>query len=253
MLLLPGMKKFGIILFAFLAVTTASCFAPHDSDHPVYAALATVRMPDPSAAYFHFDLDNGQTLYPGNRSRIATYDPVGCDGKRAVISFNLLPTPVSGYDLNAVLYQIDPVLTGNIGLVETYEEAAAYGDDPLEVINVWVSGGWLNLLCNLPQQITATPTCQLALVDNRFTSVPFDLPADYRYLEVRYVLDSPASDMERQYASFCLGNYEPTTEGIKGICLRYRAETNHIVYLQIDFPDTIDSQDRVAPALGLFP
>lgn len=230
------MKKLGTLFF--WAVAAVSCFDHHDDDYPLYATLATLEVPDTPAGAFHFVLDNGETLYPGDLSRINAYDPTGCDGQRAVLYFNLLAFPAPGYDYNTTLYRIEPVPTGTIATAATNDEAAACGNDPLELVNAWMSGGWLNLLCNLPLPDAAGRPHRLTVVENRTAPPPAEMPAGYRCFEIRYVHEGAVCATEGQYFSYALGPYDPARTGAKGWWLRYRSAANRIEYFPVDFPDT---------------
>ena len=81
------MKKLGLFLIPALAALLSAC-NDDDGDYPRYTPLiTTVRTIDASGSDYYFQRDNGQTLYPSDKSRVAAYRAT--DRQRAVIWFNL--------------------------------------------------------------------------------------------------------------------------------------------------------------------
>ena len=67
------MKKFGLFLIAAIAVTAFTSCNDDDGGEPLRTLITTVRTLD--GGDYYFQRDNGETLYPGNKSRIPGYKP----------------------------------------------------------------------------------------------------------------------------------------------------------------------------------
>ena len=68
------MKKFGLFLIAAIAVTAFTSCNDDDGGEPLRTLITTVRTLD--GGDYYFQRDNGETLYPGNKSRVPGYKPI---------------------------------------------------------------------------------------------------------------------------------------------------------------------------------
>ncbi len=76
-----------------------------DGDYPRLSAFASVKPLENND--FYVVLDDGKTVYPGDKSRIGSYKAE--EDQRVVIYFNLLNNKVEGYDYNMALYYIQDI------------------------------------------------------------------------------------------------------------------------------------------------
>lgn len=81
------MKKFGLFLIAAIAVTAFTSCNDDDGGEPLRTLITTVRTLD--GGDYYFQRDNGETLYPGNKSRVPGYKPDPDKTQRVIIWFTL--------------------------------------------------------------------------------------------------------------------------------------------------------------------
>lgn len=125
------MKKIGLFLIAAMAVFAfTSCNDDTDGDYPRYTPLITTvhtigGEEGEASADYYFQRDNGEKLYPSDKSRVPNYK--GKERQRAIIWFNLLKERVPDYDYNIALYAVDEIFTGKAQVVNTAEELEELG------------------------------------------------------------------------------------------------------------------------------
>lgn len=208
-----------------------------ESDYPSYVSFVTVHVPEESPSDYYFRFDNQQTAWPGNKSRVM-YNSNEKDGHRAIIYFDYLAQAVPGYDCNIDLYSVMDILSKEVEVAETTDDILELGDDRIGVSEACIRGGWLDLYYYYPTDGHATTRHRLSLVDNRTANPPADMPSEYLYLEFRQNADGDTSgfSMVRNYVSYRLGDYDPTTTGHKGICLRVAepGPEGKVTYLYIE-------------------
>lgn len=216
------MKKLHLFLPAALliAVLAVACDDDHTSDYPTEAAMITLRTIDESApekAPYYILFDNGQKGYP-SETYVTGYKPD--DGQRAIVSYRPVERKPEGYDLGMRIYNIDEVLTKEVVRL-TEENIDEVGDDRIDILNAWVSGGYCNILFRFVTN--GSERHLLNLIENT-TSAP-DAPQDgYTDLEFRQnAFGDTSGYLYRGYVSFRLGDYDPAATGGKGVRIRYTA------------------------------
>lgn len=80
------MKRFGLFLLVTMAAAIFTSCNDSDGDYPRLSAFATVKTLENND--FYFMLDDGKTIYPGDKSRLGAYKAE--EDTRAIIAFNLL-------------------------------------------------------------------------------------------------------------------------------------------------------------------
>ena len=77
----------------------------------------------------NFQRDNGDKLYPSDKTRVPGYRPAD-DGtkQRAIIWFSLLNETVPGYRYNIALYAVEEIYTGTSEVVEDAARLEELGD-----------------------------------------------------------------------------------------------------------------------------
>ncbi len=140
------MKKSVFRLLAAGALCLACSCDDNDGDYAAYTDFVTVRTTAAEADYY-FLLDDGKTLYPGDRDRIGVYEAV--DGPRAQLFFSLLPETEPGYDYSAAIYEIRDIYTGHTRLL-TVGELALLPDDATSLHSAWLRKNYLTLQIAYP-------------------------------------------------------------------------------------------------------
>lgn len=80
------MKRFGLFLLVTMAAAIFTSCNDSDGDYPRLSAFASVKPLENND--FYVVLDDGKTVYPGDKSRIGSYKAE--EDQRVVIYFNLL-------------------------------------------------------------------------------------------------------------------------------------------------------------------
>ncbi len=140
------MKKSVFRLLAAGALCLACSCDDNDGDYAAYTDFVTVRTTAAEADYY-FLLDDGKTLYPGDRERIGVYEAV--DGQRAQLFFSLLAETEPGYDYSAAIYEIRDIYTGQTRLL-TVGELALLPDDATSLHSAWLRKNYLTLQIAYP-------------------------------------------------------------------------------------------------------
>lgn len=227
------MKKMLLFLPAaiLIAALTVACDDDNCSDYPTEAAMITLRTIDASApekAPYYIQFDNGLKGYP-SETYVTGYIPD--DGKRAIVSYRPIERKPEGYDLGMRIYNIDEVLTKE-AIRLTEENAEEVGDDRIDILNAWVSGGYCNILfCFVTN---GSQRHLLNLVENT-TSAPEAPKEGYIDLEFRQNAYGDTSGYGyRGYVSFRLGDYDPAVTGAKGVRIHYTGLNGKEVTLKLD-------------------
>lgn len=97
-------EKFGLFLIAAIAVTAFTSCNDDDGGEPLRTLITTVRTLD--GGDYYFQRDNGETLYPGNKSRVPGYKPDPDKTQRVIIWFTL-QNGIADYDYNIDLYFVE--------------------------------------------------------------------------------------------------------------------------------------------------
>ncbi len=122
------MKKLSLLLLSIFSLIGLSSCNDSDSDYPGYAYFVTVKAASESAYYFMMDDD--KTIYPGNVSRIPNYKPV--DNQRAILLFNLLNEPMTGFNYNAEIFDVQPIYSRDAEVMPQ-EDIDQLANDGIEV------------------------------------------------------------------------------------------------------------------------
>ena len=123
------MKKFGLFLLAGIVMTLGFVSCNDDEgDYPTNYPLITTVCPLDGGDYC-FQRDNGDKLYPSDKTRVPGYRPAD-DGtkQRAIIWFSLLNETVPGYRYNIALYAVEEIYTGTSEVVEDAARLEELGD-----------------------------------------------------------------------------------------------------------------------------
>lgn len=236
------MKKFGLFLIAATAALAfTSCNDDTDGDYPRYTPLiTTVRtIGDEAGADYYFQRDNGEKLYPGDKTRVPNYR--GKERQRAIIWFNLLKESAPGYDYNIALYAVDEIFTGKAQVVETAGELEALGTaktgfkDSGRLFNL--SKEWLTFYALYAVRDNSKHTFTLA-VDKSGTTEFKESAEGYLDVVVRHDSGGDTGGYDSGfYVSFDLTEIAAELEGMKGINLLLPTRENGDKELKLDFND----------------
>ena len=226
------MKRFGLFLLVTMAAAIFTSCNDSDGDYPRLSAFATVKPLENND--FFVVLDDGKTVYPGDKSRIGSYKAE--EGQRVIIYFNLLNNKVEGCDYNMALYYIQDIYLGGTKVVTTQEELDALEDDKTSFKDARLNNNYLNVwigfnACDLTKHT-------FLLVRNDVTEIaPEYTEEGYLNLELRRDAhgDEGGYNYDR-YVSFKLDSFKEDLEGKKGIILRVNTRMNGVKYIKIELP-----------------
>jgi hypothetical protein len=106
----------------------------------VWYSIATVNPLDDTKS-FSLTLDDGTTLWPV--SPTPGYSPK--ENQRALVMYTLLSDKFQGYDHAIKVYSLQNVLTKAIAEDLGDENNNHYGNDPVEMLDMWIGDGYLNV------------------------------------------------------------------------------------------------------------
>ena len=230
------MKKFGFILLAAITAALASSCNDNKGDYPGYSLITSVRTLDDGDYYFV--RDNGQTLYPGDKSRMPHFTPDD-EQKRAIVWFNLLDEPVSGYDYNIALYGVDYIYAGTSQVVNTQEELDRLANNPTSFMVDYLSYSnftdeWLTLYVGYP--VTDNSKHSFTLIVNNVEE-PEQSEEGYLDVELRHNADGDIHGYTYwYYISLDVTPLAELLKDKKGISLRILTQQNGTKYLKFDLP-----------------
>lgn len=217
------MKK--TLLSLLFLVAFCSC-QDNDGDYAEYMDFVTVET-DATAAGYHFRMDDGRSLYPGDRTRIGAYDAV--QGQRALLYFNLLDERVEGFDYNAAIYAIRDIYTGAVRMVSD-EELAELPDAPTSLLEYRLRNDYLTLRIAYPVVDNSKHNFLLVRCESTVPVSP-----DYLDVELRHdaSTDQPGEN-DSFYISFPVTALREQMQGKKGLMLRVQTQANGIKRIPID-------------------
>ncbi len=238
------MKKIGLFLIAATAVLAfTSCNDDTDGDYPRYTPLITTvhtlggEEGEGSADYW-FERDNGEKLYPGDKTRVPNYK--GKERQRAIIWFNLLREQMPDYDYNIALYAVDEIFTGKAKVVGTAAELEELGtaktgfNNSGELFNL--SKNWLTFYALYAVRDNSKHTFTLA-VDKSGTTEFKESAEGYLNVVVRHDAGGDAGGYDSGfYVSFDLTDIAAELEGMKGINLLLPTRDNGDKEIKLDLP-----------------
>lgn len=230
------MKKIGFILLSALLAALAPSCNNDKGDYPGYTLITSIHSLDNGDYYFQ--RDNGQTLYPGDKTRVPGFQPDG-EHKRAIVWFNLLEEPATGYDYNIALYGIDYIYSGTSQVVDTQEQLDGLGNNPTSFMTDYLAYGnltkeWLTLYVGYP--VTNNSKHSFTLIVNN-VEAPDQTNEGYLDVELRH---NAGGDLYGYtywyYISLDMTPLAAQLEGKKGITLKILTQQNGTKYLKFDLP-----------------
>lgn len=140
------MKKFKFLMLAIGLIGVFFLFNSCDDDDyyslgDVWASLATIN-PEGTANAYSLTLDDGAMLWPA-ASDIPWYKPE--NNQRAIVFYTILSDQFQGYDYAILVRDIQHILTKNPAVNVGDENDEKYGTDPIEILDMWMGDGYLNV------------------------------------------------------------------------------------------------------------
>lgn len=207
---MKALKRYWMFAFILLAGLLQSC-----SDDDGYSigdiGVDWVTVHVESDGLYTFTGDAWGTMFPAANA-IWGYCPV--DGERALLYFNPLYDNYGGYDVGIKPERIYPILTKSVETL-TEDQEEEYGNDPAYITDLWIGGGYLNLI--FLQKAPESVKHRVSLV--RKDDAPVISDDGYIHLEYRYNTYGDTLDYAlKGVVSYNLGSL-PLDEA-KGIKLR---------------------------------
>lgn len=216
------MKKSKLVLLAAVAALPLlqSCNDDAQSIAYIWASVQPLTNSD-----YYFKLDNGQTAYPGDKSRIGNYEAT--EGQRAILYYQKQDRIAEGYHYNFKLFAIDNILTKAPKTIDSQEELEAVGDDQIDILSLRISGGYLDIHFKIG--VTSESKHELNLIVNHAIPATTTDADGYTMVEFRHKAHGATSAYySEDLVSFRLGDLDPAVTGSKGLCIRVRTITHGI-------------------------
>ena len=235
------MKKFGLFLIAAIAVTAfTSC--NDDGGEPLRTLITTVRTLD--GGDYYFQRDNGETLYPGNKSRVPGYKPDPDKTQRVIIWFSL-QNGIADYDYNIDLYFVENIYTGTSEIVTDAARLEELGSAKtgFQSNTFNLTKEWLTFYALYPVSDNSKHTFTVIVNEVKDEGEKGDGGAeqseaaetDYLQLELRH---NPGGDTQGYtdgyYVSFDLTPLAERLEGKKGVVLHIETNKNGPQEIKLD-------------------
>ena len=235
------MKKFGLFLIAAMAVIAfTSCNDDSDGDYPRYSLITTVCTSD--GGDYYFLRDNGEKLYPGDKTRLPGYKPDPEKTQRTIVWFNLLTDAPAGYDYNIALYGVDNIFTGTSKIVDTQEQLDELGSEQTgyreDTFNL--TKEWLTFYALYPVSDNSKHNFTVIVNNVEDDSEPEsaqEAGSDYLKLELRHSAGGDTQGYTHGfYLSFDLTPLAEQLEGKKGVILHIETRENGPRNVKLDLP-----------------
>ena len=233
------MKKFGLFLIAAtLVMAFVSC--NDDDSKPLRTLITTVRTLD--GGDYYFQRDNGETLYPGNKSRVPGYKPDPDKTQRVIIWFTL-QNGIADYDYNIDLYAVENIYTGTSEVVTDAARLEELGSAKtgFQSNTFNLTKEWLTFYALYPVSDNSKHTFTVIVNEVKDGDEGAEqaeaADADYLQLELRH---NPGGDTQGYtdgyYVSFDLTPLAELLEGKKGVVLHIETYENGSQEIELDLP-----------------
>ncbi|MDE6507615.1 MAG: NigD-like protein [Alistipes sp.] len=208
------MKKIGLLLLAAVAATGFVSCNTTKVDQPSNMSFVTVHTS--WLGDYYFETDTEKRVYPGDKSRVQGYEPK--EGQRALITFNVLDTPMPGYDYNVAVYGIGNIPSSVARVVTDEAELETLKDDAAEFRGGRLLGHWATMIVRY--EASDLSKHKFSLIVNQ--AEPSQTNEGYLDVELRHDNggDTPGM-LYDTYVSFDMQEIEELLAGQKGITLRF--------------------------------
>ena len=206
--------------------------------------ITTVRTLD--GGDYYFQRDNGETLYPGNKSRVPGYKPDPDKTQRVIIWFTL-QNGIADYDYNIDLYFVENIYTGTSEVVTDAARLEELGSAKtgFQGNTFNLTKEWLTFYALYPVSDNSKHTFTVIVNEVKDEGEEGDGGAeqseaaetDYLQLELRH---NPGGDTQGYtdgyYVSFDLTPLAERLEGKKGVVLHIETNENGPQEINLDLP-----------------
>ena len=205
------MKTLKLFLFVFSSIFILSSCLKDD-----YYSLDSFRI-SPLTIYpqgensYYFTMDNGKTLWPA-ASSYHSFQPKRV--QRALVNYTVLSDAAQGYDHMIKVNRIDTFLTKPIAENLGLENEEVYGKDPVEILDLWVGDGFLNVYYNT--QWGGKTAHFINLVEDPEGSSAYELEFHHN------AYDDPKITSGRSLVAFDLSSLPETGESIIELKIKVR-------------------------------
>ncbi len=229
------MKKLKYLLWVLITVLSIpilySCLDNNDDREGKELQLSTIRIIDNDSYYFEFD--DGSTLYPSDGQVSRRYEAK--EGQRVIVNYDLLEEKKEGYTYYGYIHLIQNILTKDI-ISMTEETEDSIGDDRINVVEVLIAGGYVNISFQYLGTHTEQKKHMLNLVINETLE---DTESNYLPLEFRHNAYNDYPDrLGWGYVCFKMENIEELLEDKKGLKIRINTIYDGVKYESIDLKKT---------------
>lgn len=227
------MKRF--VLFLLASVALASC-NDTDGDFPAVLSFATVHTAGETRSDYYFVKDDGITLYPGDKSRVAGYAPA--QGTRVVVYYNFLKNPATGYDRNIALYAVNDVRIGDTAIISSQEELDKLGDAKTDYDPYYcqMTDKFFNFRIGYDADDPSKHT--FTLIRNEVSEpASAETEPGYLHLELRHDDDGDHPGYAwREWIAFPVDTFREALEGMKGVVIRIETAGYGTQYIRLEAP-----------------
>lgn len=103
--------------------------------------VATIESEGSGSHYFR--LDDGSTLWPVNTDYYTGHNLQ--DGQRILLNYTILSDSQAGFTHYVKVNGVDPILVKKVAEDMGAKNDSIYGVDPVEIKEIWLGGGYLNI------------------------------------------------------------------------------------------------------------
>lgn len=206
------MKKFALLLLAAAGLAACNTTTVDQPGNLSFVTVHTSWMGD-----YYFETDTEKLVYPGDKSRVEGY--VAKEGQRALITFNVLDTPMPGYDYNVAVYGIGNIPSSVARVVTDEAELETLKDETVEFRGGRLLGHWVTMIVRYAAADLSKH--KFSLIVNQVE--PSETNEGYLDVELRHDSgDDVPGMLYDTYVSFDMLELEDLLAGQKGITLRFK-------------------------------
>lgn len=203
-----------------------------DAESNLLFAIGTIKVIEKQDYYI--DLDEGSKLYPTDTTSIQDYQII--PGQRVFVYFTPLSEVISGYEYNAKIMRIENILTKDIYLMPS-EKSDSIGNDPVNIVETWISKGYLNIKYQFYCSNNPNKKHMLNLVANN-EILSENITSNNLLLEFRHNAYNDSQLVPQTgIASFKLDNISNWLNNKKYINILVKSLYDGIIYIPVNISD----------------
>ncbi|MCC8199640.1 MAG: NigD-like protein [Tannerellaceae bacterium] len=160
---------------------------------------------------YYLVMDDGTTLWPA-ASNYTSFQPKKI--QRALVNYTVLSDAMQGYDHFIKVNRIDTFLTKSIAENLGSENDNTYGKDPVDIVDLWVGDGFLNVYFGT--QWGGKEAHFINLIEDSEGSSSYEL--EFRH----HAFEDPKISYGRNLVAFDLSSLPDTEENIVELKIKVR-------------------------------